>query len=694
MIPQITEKYKMYITRHPATLAQFQSLPQSPALTAYLTDTKALASIRTNEWDIPSLLMKPIQRLLLYPLRIGEIISYTPDDHPDKVHLVEAKALIEEIPKAFNEGRKRWEVMKATLTPNSGDGKDVKDRRSGGSNRLSQLRTKVGRMRSFASLNTSSVVDSDLGKEKDEIEEWEKRLKDCEGACKGLAKGSLQLCNDLQFCFKRLKAWATCFERVIGLNEYPLDAVTAFDKVVSGLQTLWVELDNTLLTVLLPQLSKLITSLSSPQTLLAHLHTLYHSHIILLDTPQNKLRSANAILEASQDFLTLIAILRRELPSFFLMFENGLGLILVEFSRWQSRLYQEAKDRWMQFWIALNVADGESKPEEAIYDLKVGAEKTIEIWRDRFSEVEELLMSFKIMPHLPLNPLQHQVLLHGSTPPHKLAPITSGIGMYGQEGAFASKSPHGSQPPFNDFKKLHGTPTLRSKYSPPTAPGVPVYMRNASGEIDPLRAKDISLISIVHNNNMPQTKPSRREKLRDSGKESEREQERERKNGIKKEWIAEEQEQRREAKGLLKEERERSALQAVKARLSTLLPSLKERTKTQSSVFRNKVSPQAATMMLSDNSPENTLESTPEVELRELNLGNKTLCGIKIGCGGYSDIFEGTLMFHRDQMKVAIKALRVQGHTGTREADNDCESISIGRFYCGGNYDTRMWCHC
>ncbi|KAG8927188.1 hypothetical protein FRC02_008415 [Tulasnella sp. 418] len=609
VIPQIAERYKTYITRHPAALAQFQSLPQCTALTAYLAETKALADPHTHAWDIPSLLIKPVQRLLKYPLLIGQIISCTPDDHPDKANLIQAKDRIEEVARTVNEGRRRWEVVKAVLARNSGDAKGSKDSASSASNGLAPPRPKVGRMRSFRSKVKPSVADSDSEKAKDEMEEWEKRLKECEMACKELAKGSLQWCRDVQFCFKKLKAWNACFGNVVGLGEHGVEAVGAFGKVVSGLQTLWTDLDNTLQTVLLPQLSKLIGSLSSPQILLAHMHTLYHSHVTLLNTPYNKSRPPNTLLEASQDFLALRATLREELPLFFFMFEKGLGLILVEFSRWQGRLYREVKDRWMQFWVALAIDDGDANPEGVISGIGSGAAETVGIWRERFEEVEEILMSFKTMkrpvatsqvrsksqPHLPQAPLQVQLPPQGTLPPN-FPRTASGTGMYrhkngsassvGDSGRVAnhqvyqrpthSQSAHALQTPIDDrekrFWEFNGDfgpfPDLRAKSPPPPVTrGPAIHMRNGSGDIDALRAKDIALTSIVPNVPVPQTKPSKREKSRDREKDREREREKERlekEKRLEKERV--EKEKKQEKERLERERKEREKQKEKEAR--------------------------------------------------------------------------------------------------------------------------------
>ncbi|KAJ3485156.1 hypothetical protein NLJ89_g11922 [Agrocybe chaxingu] len=64
IIPDLERPYKHYITRHPTALQHLHSLPQTPALTAYLTHTQTIASALSHAWDLASLLIKPVQRLL------------------------------------------------------------------------------------------------------------------------------------------------------------------------------------------------------------------------------------------------------------------------------------------------------------------------------------------------------------------------------------------------------------------------------------------------------------------------------------------------------------------------------------------------------------------------------------------------------------------------------------------------------
>ncbi|KAG6849358.1 hypothetical protein H0H93_009141 [Arthromyces matolae] len=116
IIPEMEKPYKYYINRHPAALAHLQSLPQTPALTDYMQRTQTVASNLSHAWDIASLLIKPVQRLLKYSLLLNAIIDETPDIHGDKENLKLARQSMEEVARNVNEGRRRAEVVKEVLT--------------------------------------------------------------------------------------------------------------------------------------------------------------------------------------------------------------------------------------------------------------------------------------------------------------------------------------------------------------------------------------------------------------------------------------------------------------------------------------------------------------------------------------------------------------------------------------------------
>lgn len=63
---------------------------------------------------MPSLLIKPVQRLLKYPLLLSAIINDT-EPGEAKHRLQEARDKVEELARSVNEGRRRVEVVKNLL---------------------------------------------------------------------------------------------------------------------------------------------------------------------------------------------------------------------------------------------------------------------------------------------------------------------------------------------------------------------------------------------------------------------------------------------------------------------------------------------------------------------------------------------------------------------------------------------------
>ncbi|KAI5480812.1 Rho guanyl-nucleotide exchange factor [Pseudohyphozyma bogoriensis] len=88
MMPRIQHVFGRYCTNHNLAIERLQEI--TPSLTSYLDECGSLSRGRTGAWDLPSLLIKPVQRCLKYPLLIHSIIKATPDNHPDKMDLERA----------------------------------------------------------------------------------------------------------------------------------------------------------------------------------------------------------------------------------------------------------------------------------------------------------------------------------------------------------------------------------------------------------------------------------------------------------------------------------------------------------------------------------------------------------------------------------------------------------------------------
>ena len=88
---QLEPPYQMYTAQHP-----IRTLLNGPHKAQALQNSR---SSLTRAWDFPSLLIKPVQRL------VTVVIDDTPDDHPDKGNLIKAKMSTEDVARGVNGGQ-------------------------------------------------------------------------------------------------------------------------------------------------------------------------------------------------------------------------------------------------------------------------------------------------------------------------------------------------------------------------------------------------------------------------------------------------------------------------------------------------------------------------------------------------------------------------------------------------------------
>lgn len=67
----------------------------------------------SNYINLGSFLIKPVQRVMRYPLLLMELLSATPDGHPDKAPLAAAVHAVKEINVNINEYKRRKDLGEA-----------------------------------------------------------------------------------------------------------------------------------------------------------------------------------------------------------------------------------------------------------------------------------------------------------------------------------------------------------------------------------------------------------------------------------------------------------------------------------------------------------------------------------------------------------------------------------------------------
>ena len=411
-IPALEPPYKTYITRHPTALAHLRALPSSPALSAYLSHTRTLASSLTHAWDLPSLLIKPVQRLLKYSLLLAAIIDATPDSHGDRTALVKARERMEEVARSVNEDRRRWEVVRevlggAPIPTTNGTGKSKKGNgtvnvgvgatASAHLSRMKSLRTpKAKDMAENASDNAEAV----------EVARLEGELQRYAAFLDKLARDVKEWRLSMRCALVALWQWGITFGAVLGLTpsasllepsksadeadaEGRSEAYDAFTLLLASLPGLCADLEQELQKSFIPLLVNLKAMMEPPTKLINAMHSLEPLHVALLHTPfspSKSRRHAPTLLTASQSYLALRSALSAELPILLRGMNKATGLAVRIIAEQQSGFYTSVGERWAELWDALRV-EGERCG---------GADETLRVWWERFGEVEARLSVMKV----------------------------------------------------------------------------------------------------------------------------------------------------------------------------------------------------------------------------------------------------------------------------------------------------------
>lgn len=153
-----------------------ETMLQKQNVTIWLNECRDWASDLTDAWDLSSLLVKPFQRVLKYPLLLTSLLESTPTDHPDHANLALALQKTNEMTERLNTLKGRVEIFDQSL----GRGRKESDVRANLSKafgrRTEKLRQQVGMSemledKAYAELSNKSnenllqlhVIAGDLG---------------------------------------------------------------------------------------------------------------------------------------------------------------------------------------------------------------------------------------------------------------------------------------------------------------------------------------------------------------------------------------------------------------------------------------------------------------------------------------------------------------------------------------------------
>ncbi|KAF9308230.1 hypothetical protein BG003_011398 [Podila horticola] len=111
MISRIRRVYSEYCKRQEASAQHLQELDQRRDLKPFFDACTEKCKGKTTGWDLASLLIKPVQRVLKYPLLINQIHALTPSDHADYENLAAVQKDMLLVAEEINEIKKRKDIV-------------------------------------------------------------------------------------------------------------------------------------------------------------------------------------------------------------------------------------------------------------------------------------------------------------------------------------------------------------------------------------------------------------------------------------------------------------------------------------------------------------------------------------------------------------------------------------------------------
>ena len=197
-IAEMEEVYTRYLRNHDSANKKLQALQQSDNVKIWLESCQSYSKDLTSAWNLDSLLVKPVQRILKYPLLLQQLIESTPDDHPDHNSLLESLQELTRVSMEINEKAKQSNLVNQALNRK----RKESDVRTGLSKalgrRTEKLKQHVGisemiedkayndlKDRYIENYGQLVVVGSDVRKYKATVAKWVERLSDFAAAADG-----------------------------------------------------------------------------------------------------------------------------------------------------------------------------------------------------------------------------------------------------------------------------------------------------------------------------------------------------------------------------------------------------------------------------------------------------------------------------------------------------------------------------
>ncbi|XP_051968136.1 dynamin-binding protein-like isoform X2 [Xyrauchen texanus] len=108
---ELEEVYKIYCQNHDDAISLLETYEKDENIQKHILECLEKLRGKTNYINLGSFLIKPVQRVMRYPLLLMELLNTTPESHHDRKQLAEAVMSIKEINVNINEFKRRKDLV-------------------------------------------------------------------------------------------------------------------------------------------------------------------------------------------------------------------------------------------------------------------------------------------------------------------------------------------------------------------------------------------------------------------------------------------------------------------------------------------------------------------------------------------------------------------------------------------------------
>ncbi|KAK9765359.1 hypothetical protein K7432_006379 [Basidiobolus ranarum] len=333
-MPKLETVYCNYCKAHESAVIRLNELQSSRIATDFFESCKEEMKGQTTSWDFGSLLIKPVQRVLKYPLLLQQILLLTPESDSDFDCLRGVNQDIQKVAERINEIKKRKDIVETIV--------GIKKKEavfSHGINKIITRRTQqIKQAAGLQDATTDILFDHFLAKFEHQ---------QC-GAKNLVTNAENWRCRVLEYLDKQMK-FAEMMERMYaganlgdrykrGLEIQAKEYLISMAKIYMRAQQ---KIDFSIKSLIIPQIEAFLNLFQKPQSVIRKREQKLLDYDRARSIKSRGDKPDTALEKSVNDYVAINAQLQDELPKFFGLTTQYYNIMVKVIANIQSRFYQE-----------------------------------------------------------------------------------------------------------------------------------------------------------------------------------------------------------------------------------------------------------------------------------------------------------------------------------------------------------------